>query len=154
MELKGDILEYFDIMKDSCVQPHVLVHGCNCMGRFNSGLAKQIRQKYPEVYKSYMMYVKNNDPRYLLGSADSVKVGETGVIVNGFTQQFYGTDPNRTYVNYRAIGKVLHTVSKEYPDRAIIMPRIGAGLGNGDWREIKGIIHGSMEKHFFIVFGL
>lgn len=152
MEYNADIIDYFDVMKDSVLQKHVLIHGCNCMGKFNSGLAKQIRNKYPQVYESYMEHVKNTDSRYILGDISCVPIGETGTIINAFTQRFYGTDPNRVYVDYRAIGKVLHTVAKQFPDHALLLPKIGAGLGNGDWKEILCIINQAFENRFFMIF--
>lgn len=152
MQLNVDIVEYFDIVKDSSVQKHVLVHGCNCVGRYNSGLAKQIREKYPEAYESYLEYVKNNDRMYLLGSTDVVSIGESGIIVNAFTQRYYGRDKDTTYVDYRAIGKVFYSVAKMFPDCAIIYPKIGAGLANGDWYEIKPIIDSALDGKFHMCF--
>ena len=152
MQLNADIVEYFDIVKDSSVQKHILVHGCNCVGRYNSGLAKQIRSTYPQTYESYLEYVKNNDRRYLLGSINPVFVGESGIIVNAFTQRYYGRDKDIVYVDYRAIGKVFHSVAKMFPECAIIYPKIGAGLANGEWSEIKPIIDSALTGRFHMCF--
>ena len=43
-EVIGDLLE-----GDS----KIIVHQVNCMGEMNSGVAKAIRNKYPEVFEQY-----------------------------------------------------------------------------------------------------
>lgn len=148
---QGDIVDYFDLLKDSNVNRTVLVHGCNCAGHFNSGLAKQIRLKYPVVYEEYLNFVKQHNPR-LLGQINPVSVGETGIIVNAFTQQYYGTNPNTVYVNYKAIQSVMDKIKLQYPDRQIVLPKIGAGLGNGDWSIISDLIEKSLNNVFYFVF--
>lgn len=154
MQYKSDIVEYFDIVKDSEVQKHVLVHGVNCVGKFNSGIAKQIRINYPVVYNEYFNYYNNNKLKTLLGEINNVKIGKTGQIVNAFTQQFYGRDPNYVYLNYRALQSCLEKVSDVFPDCCILLPKIGAGLANGDWNEIEKIIKETLKNQFFIIFDL
>ena len=88
----------------------IIVHGVNCQGKMNSGVAKAIREAFPVVYEEYMKLYNNkyqggtvdgqtwsrfldsnrNDP--LLGMAQVVRVGETLYVGNLFTQQFYGRD--------------------------------------------------------------
>ncbi len=152
--IKQDIIEYFDIMKDSQLQSHVLVHGCNCAGVYNSGLAKQIRIKYPLAYQNYLEYLKITDNKYLLGSINKVRIGDTGIVVNSFIQRFYGRDPNVVYVDYKAIEKVFKSIALEFPDCAILYPKIGAGLANGDWNEINKIITNILKDNFNICFVL
>lgn len=66
----------------------VILHQVNCQGRFASGLAGSIRQKFPEVYLSYMNFYQahKND---LLGRFDDVHVSDSLVVVNCFSQEFY-----------------------------------------------------------------
>ena len=88
----------------------IIVHGVNCQGKMNSGVAKAIREAFPVVYEEYMKLYNNkqhggtvdgqtwsrfldsnrNDP--LLGMAQVVRVGKTLYVGNLFTQQFYGRD--------------------------------------------------------------
>lgn len=47
-EINGDILT---IPTDG--RPTVVCHQVNCKGVMGAGLAKQIREKHPEVYEAY-----------------------------------------------------------------------------------------------------
>lgn len=148
----GDIVEYFDILKDSTIQKHVLVHGCNCVGKYNSGIAKQIREQYPKAYEEYLKYVKNINSGNLIGNINPVSIGDTGIVINAFTQQLYGRDPNVVYVNYRALEHAIKLIANEYKDSMILLPRIGAGLANGDWNTIKDIIKNEFKNNSYMVF--
>ena len=37
-----------------------ICHQVNCQGRMASGIAKSIREKWPEVYEAYMNWYKTN----------------------------------------------------------------------------------------------
>ena len=57
----------------------------------NSGVAKQIREKYPEVFDAYKTLCDiKSDKSELLGTAQFVRVGENGYIVNLFSQENFG----------------------------------------------------------------
>ena len=83
---------------------NVICHQVNCQGVMGSGIAKQVREKYPEVYKQYKIlcdYVKNNPNKRLLGSRQFIEVSKNKYIVNLFAQENYGYDGKR-YTNYEA----------------------------------------------------
>ena len=37
----------------------IIVHGVNCQGKMNSGVAKAIREAFPVVYEEYMKLYNN-----------------------------------------------------------------------------------------------
>lgn len=123
----------------------IIVHGCNAQGVMASGIAKAVREKWPEAYKRYKAdyeWYNNADNGIKLGYC-SVAQTDGKYIVNGITQEFYGRDPKVVYVNYGAIEKVMYGVrmlANQIGENAVAMPKIGAGLGNGDWRIIEGIL--------------
>ena len=39
---------------------YILAHQVNCMGIMGSGIAKQIKDKYPEVFEQYRKFFVNN----------------------------------------------------------------------------------------------
>ena len=123
------------------VQEGVLVHGCNAQGVMASGIAKQIKAIYPDAYLQYMDdYLEE---RLTLGFCSIVKHEiheEPLYIVSAITQQFYGRDPNVRYVDYEAIGKVFLYLKSRFPGMPVNIPKIGAGLGNGNWDQISTII--------------
>ena len=118
---------------------NILAHGVNAKGAMNSGIAKLIRQAYPEVYTKY----KNlyDEGGISLGVCQTVVLSKRKVVANLVTQQSYGRDTKR-YVNYGAISMALHRLFflAQYNGYVVGMPRIGAGLGGGSWLIISELV--------------
>lgn len=119
-----------------------ILQGCNAQGKMNSGVAKAIRNKYPEVYDEYVARHKTKPLK--LGEVVVVKSKtDERIIFNAITQFRYGYDDAR-YVNYGAIEECMYYVNlvmaRNGPYREVAMPMIGAGLGGGDWSLIANII--------------
>lgn len=115
-----------------------LVHGCNAQGRMRSGVAKVIRQRYPEAYAEYMKTYNTVG----LSAGDVIWAESKGkLIANGITQEYYGYD-NKRYIDYDAINRVMESVHREaaLENFGVAMPLIGAGLGGGSWKHIVDII--------------
>lgn len=119
-----------------------IIHGCNCRGVMGSGIAKLVKNKYPQSYVEYKAVCDfyNNDPAQLLGDIVVYTDPNGLVIVNAFTQNFYGRD--RRYADYDAIRKCMQKTQLLFNGKIdkIAMPRIGAGLGGGGWDIIEKII--------------
>ena len=119
---------------------NIIIHGCNCQGKMNSGVAKAIRENYPDAYEIYMEAHKCGALQ--LGHNIYYHEGNK-VIVNALTQKYYGYD-NKQYVNYDAIRNCLFQLKfmlKMMEGKIkIAMPKIGCGLGGGDWNIVSGII--------------
>jgi O-acetyl-ADP-ribose deacetylase (regulator of RNase III) len=130
--VKGDLLQ---------TEIKHIIHGCNSKGVMGSGVAKVLREKYPRAYQDY------NDAynSYGLELGDViVSVQDDGkVIHNAITQRDYGRDPSRVYVSYWAIAEVFRKIN-QWGVGEIAMPKIGAGLANGDWNVISAIIENTM----------
>lgn len=139
----------------------IILHGVNCQGVMGSGVALQIRNKYPIVYDKYIsifnkLKEENIDKRALLGTVQDVRINKDLYVFNCFTQLYYGKDNNIRYVDYEALENCLKTTIKTYniiklvnPNfkSAIAFPKIGAGLANGEWTIIKEIIENTLGKH-------
>lgn len=119
----------------------ILVHGVNMQGKFNAGLAKQIRQMYPKAYQDYMRHYEHSALR--LGDVIFTPVRPGLMIASAVTQEFYGRDPNYVYVNYHAVLECFKQVGPVaiMTSLPVIHPRIGVGLANGDWSKIEDCIH-------------
>jgi O-acetyl-ADP-ribose deacetylase (regulator of RNase III) len=135
---KGDLL--------SCDE-RVIVHGCNARGQMGSGVAKQIRDKYPEAYWAYIdEYHSVGSGFYvghIIGCLIKIKPGEDKYIINAITQADYGTY-GKKYVKYDGIDTAFqliqrHSIWESFP-KVLAMPKIGAGLGGGHWPVIAEII--------------
>lgn len=135
---KGDLLTAPDL----CI-----AHGCNAQGVMGSGVASALRNKWPIVYKNYSSV--HNKEGLELGHVYPCHVyiehrlhQPEKKVYNCITQKFYGRDGHQ-YVDYSAIRACmskLRTILQATGQTSISMPKIGAGLGGGEWEVIEKII--------------
>ena len=155
-------IRYGDIL--SCVNSGFIVHGCNAQGVMGSGIAKSIKEMYPEVYQAYIDQYKHghyidipyDEPCHVreleLGTIIPVRVSDTLVIINAITQRYYNGHKKSSggrEVDYEAVAKSFEKINStvsSFPDIEPVLsfPKIGAGLGGGDWDIISTIIRKSV----------
>lgn len=126
----------------------------NCQGRMASGIAKSIKERWPQVYESYMdccLYNASHggNSRSLLGVCQYVDVEPDMAVINMFAQEYYGYDGKR-YTSYDGfwccLGKIKETVPK---GRKIGFPhKIGCGLGGANWNIIMAMIIEALEADY------
>lgn len=124
--VKGDLLKS---------NVDIIVHQVNCQGKMGSGLAKQIRDRFPEVYKDYVNFCRQKYDGKLLGEAlFCFDFFSNKTIVNLFAQDKYGYDKKR-YTDYEAMYSCLETFSKIVEDgKSIGIPyNMGCDRGGADW---------------------
>jgi len=125
-------------------QCKVFAHGCNLQGVMGSGVAKQIKEKYPWAYEIYKQGC--NEPFSNIGDVYPAfyLACDDAIIYNCITQEYFGRDKNTVYVDYYALRKCMQFINEEseYDSKVpeVVMPKIGAGLANGDWDIISKII--------------
>lgn len=127
-----------------------ICHQVNCKGVMGAGIAKQIRDRWPEVYRYYMerFWDRLDDSKTteenMLGSIDDVKIKNDTRdlhIVNMYAQTSYGFNHYR-YTSYDAFEDCLYQIKRLVPvSKMIGFPKgIGCGLGGGDWEIILRMI--------------
>jgi len=138
--LKGNLLE------SDC---YYIAHGCNCQGKMNSGIAKHIREKYPNTFNAYIGFL--NQP-FVIPLGDYIATFEgTRIVFNLFTQEFYGRD-GKQYASYEAIESSLlkaatAIVSHKIDHLPILgIPWIGCGLGGAKKDKVLEILHKIEDK--------
>ena len=144
-----------DLLKSGC---KFICHQVNCKGVMGSGIAKQIKETYPEVFNEYKNFCDKGEQK--LGS---VLVADR--IINFFSQdddlprgvqhtdyqafkdcclalRKYLLDEHSSFLAHN-LGVTLDYARRKYlPDVRIGFPcGIGCGLGGGDWEVIDGIIN-------------
>ena len=131
----------------------VLAHQVNCQGKMNSGIAKAIREEWPEHYEDYMSECErhNNFKLTPLGTEVYTDVSTpkgTGRIVGLFSQDRYGYDGQR-YTNYNALALSLyHTCLQAERGSLIGIPfKLGCDRGGGNWDFVSELITDT-EKRF------
>lgn len=120
-----------------------IIHGCNAQGVMGSGVAKAIREKYPNAYRDYQETYNNKGLD--LGNIVVSVQNDGKVIHNAITQKNYGRDKNTVYASYWAIAEVFSKI-ESWSIKEIAMPKLGAGLANGDWNVISAIIENTLIK--------
>lgn len=141
------MVQYFqgDLLTSGC---DVICHQTNCMGVMYSGIARQIRMRYPESYEVLRHRFKNGKAR--LGECDFVLVRSEnftngygyGVVVNCYSQFDYlprGVK-HTDYDAFRECCKKIKENFKATNFRIGFPYKIGSGLGGGDWEVMKNII--------------
>lgn len=128
-----------------------ICHQVNCQGVMGSGIAKQIRERWPEVYERYReCYEQSNNPYYQLGSVDVVKLNnDIRSVINIYSQSDYGYDGGR-YTSYDAFSDALYFIKlKVHENNTIGFPKnIGCGLGGGNWKVISALIEEILGEDF------
>lgn len=136
----------------------VICHQVNCKGKMGSGVAKQIRERYPLAYERYRLACnRENNSSDFLGCIQPVyceddKVeGGRRIIINMFAQDQYGYD-GKQYTDYAAfeycLEKLKHIVNK---GGSIAMPyKIGCGLAGGDWNIVYSLIGKILGRQYTV----
>ena len=112
----------------------VIAHGCNTRGLMGAGIAREMRDRFPSMYKDYKRRCSRNE--FKPGDA-YIFCNETGPhIMNLATQADEGA--KYEYV-IRALSN-MHAVLEEERIRSVAMPRIASGLGGLEPSEIERLI--------------
>lgn len=125
----------------------VICHQVNCQGVMGSGIARQVREKYPNVYESYKAYCENKRPEDLLGRAMFVGVDDEQLagIANIFGQLSYGYD-GKCYTDYDALKRAFVELNQfiyiyfDYYPVVAFPYKFGCARGGGDWNIVYKLI--------------
>jgi hypothetical protein len=130
----------------------VILHQVNCQGVMGSGIAKTVKEKFPNVYQNYKYLCDVvTEPKNLLGHVQPCAIDvETEkefcvVIFNLFAQENYGYD-GKCYTDYVALRKCIELVKEVCAeDDVVAFPYLmGCHRGGGDW----SIVHKMIEEVF------
>jgi O-acetyl-ADP-ribose deacetylase (regulator of RNase III) len=108
-------------------------HQVNCQRVMGRGVAKSMRDKWPQHYTDYM-----NDARSPEDKLSSFVMTETDrrLVFGFYGQLYYGAD-GRRYTDYNALYRAIDGAMKVLSSREIYhiaIPKfIGCGLGGGSW---------------------
>lgn len=126
--IKGNALDWAE--KDG----YCMIHVCNAQGVMGSGIAKQVKERFPNAYSSYL-------GEYILGTATSDASEDYKMnVINLVAQEYYGHYGKR-YLNYGALACSLSLMMNKYYSlllnsgvQTIVIPfKMGAFRAGGDW---------------------
>lgn len=146
--IKQDLIKVDEIF--NC-NGHVILHVGNCKGVMNLGLAKQIRSKWPQIYRDY-----KEEKELILGNVVISNITENLTIYTLLAQDTYGyTGLHLNYVALKfCLNKIIETEKsrsniENIPFRKIYLPfGLGCGLAGGNWQEVKTIIEETVSPLF------
>ncbi len=132
-----------------------LLHGCNCFSTWGAGIAKALKEEWPDAYEADRKSLMK--PIAKIGSYTEYRArvapNRTLTIVNLYTQFDYGRDRSFEYGAFKlALREFLRDFS--LLGARIYMPKIGAGLGGGDWNLIQTIMEEEIEHGNWFVCSL
>ena len=128
-------IEYGDIFEIDNV--HNYAHGCNCSGAMGKGIALQFKEKFPNMYAIYKQLCK--DGLFKPGDIFPFNYNNTSYVFNLGTQATWKTKATLESIE-KSFHQMLLFASKNNISK-IAMPKIGAGLGGLDWKNVKTIIN-------------
>ncbi len=126
------------------------IHQANCFNTMKSGVAKEVRETYPEVYEADSLTKKGDIYKLGTFSFAQTKSGQIGY--NLYSQFNFGRD-GKCYTNYDAIYEGLlkikqHALSVFTQDSIKIgIPcKMGCVRGGGSWSKVLNIIKEVFEN--------
>ncbi|WP_312117643.1 macro domain-containing protein [Brevibacillus reuszeri] len=121
----------------------IIGHQVNCKGVMGSGVAKLIKEKYPEAFTVYKEICNETvDKQELLGICQLIECAEGKTVANLFGQLKYGRGKEQ-YTDYAALEKALNELKNRATktNSSIALPfNIGCGLANGSWDVVSKMI--------------
>lgn len=125
-----------------------ICHQVNCQRAMNSGLAKQIRYKWPEVYLAYDQAFEHKTGKELYSHIQIVPVEDEKNVINMFSQFDYGRIGR--YTSYDAFWNCLNEIKEYVPEETkIAFPyKIGCGLGGADWDILSTMINKVLAEDY------
>lgn len=120
----------------------IIMHQANCFTTMGSGIAKELKMRYPEAYQADVDFPIPSGSEERLGNHSFAwSRDNTRLIVNLYGQHRYGRDRKHTQEDKLLLAmdhafSKLSALSLRRPDLPIKvgMPYlIGCGLGGGDW---------------------
>lgn len=137
-----------------------ILHQVNCQGVMGSGVAKQVKERYPTVFHWYKQWCDENKEAAqqlgkspLLGKIQIVykedfpvdDIKDSQVIVNLYAQDRFGRG-TKCYTDYDALRTCLKQVDTAFNGKSVAIPyMMSCGRGGGDWDIVSKIIEEELK---------
>lgn len=138
-------MNYIQEYKGNLLESHcnIIMHQCNTMRTMGAGIAKQIKNKYPEAYKADCQFMMAQPPQQKLGQFSWAQAADGRFIVNLYGQLRYGREKQHTdYVALQsALQQSFHWVKNNFTNPIVGLPKgMGCNNAGGDWETVYDII--------------
>jgi O-acetyl-ADP-ribose deacetylase (regulator of RNase III) len=124
-------------------RPKIIMHIVNDVGGWGKGFVKALGEKWPDTEATYREWYKTND--FALGKVMSVPVGDDTWVCHMVAQKGFrkpGDPRGKRYVSYKYLVECLLELFTfaRHIGATVHAPKIGCGLGGGEWRVIEPMI--------------
>jgi hypothetical protein len=132
---------------------YAFIHSANCQCTMGSGIAKEVREIYPEVYEADLKTKKGDSSK--LGTFSFAKTKDGKIGYNLYGQDKYGYD-GKCYTDYDAVKRGLVEIKNHIGKNIITRLKIGipckmcSTRGGASWDKIYQIIKDVFEQDPFI----
>ena len=121
-----------------------IIHGCNCFCTMGSGIAREIRERYPKAYDADAATPAGDI--YKLGNWTEYATDKFHIF-NTYTQfGFNRGGENEDLFEYTAFKLILQKLAHLYGTKRFGLPYIGMGLAGGDKKRIMAMIEDFAEQ--------
>lgn len=133
--VSGDILE---------ATTEAVINPVNCVGVMGAGLAKQFRNKYPNMYRCYKDFCDHDVlVPGRLHIFDREVFSPPFFIVNFPTKKDW-RNPSRLEYIEAGLATLVRTL-RRLKVKSISIPKLGCGLGGLDWHDVNSLIKGYLS---------
>jgi O-acetyl-ADP-ribose deacetylase (regulator of RNase III) len=147
-----------DIFAVTC---DAIIHQANCMNTMGSGIARTVRELFPEAYEADCRTKKGDSLKLGTFSWAMVKNPDyphIKAIINLYGQFNFSADSRHTrydalYDGFVMVREKMRQKAKNDLRTLAIPFRLGCNRGGGDWRVVNAIIESVFvdEKHFKVL---
>ena len=119
----------------------IICHICNNIGAWGAGFVLALSARWKEPERHYReWYARENTLK--LGDVQFIQVEDDVIVTNMIAQDNLLTSSNTIPVQYDAVEMCLRQVAyiAKKQGASVHMPRIGCGLGGGEWSRIEDIV--------------
>lgn len=135
-------MSLFDAPKGS-----ILVHACNAQGVWGSGIAKEFKSKFPESFKEYNKYCKDNPPYYSSGTTLITKE-ENGYNVGCLiTSSDFGDKLQAEQTILINTRHALDNLNSKYKNSIFYSNKFNSGYFKVPWEHTEKLIKEFCKKH-------
>ena len=148
---KGDLIE-----AAKSGEVNTIAHQCNCFNNMGAGIAPQIKKAFPEAWLADNATEKGDKGKF---GRLSYAVSGNVLIFNLYGQYGWWRQKDGSInTDYGMLRKSLEQMSRmlySKRDKAKIgLPRIGCGLGGGDWGIVSQIIEEELSDFDVTIYDL
>jgi len=123
-------------------RPAIIAHSCNSAGHWGAGFVLSLNSRWKEPMEEYMKLTFPAEK----GLVQFVEVSPSIMVANIIGKG----DPSETIpVDYSALRKGFATVRQKAIETGagVHMPKVGSGLGRGDFEKVKQIVEEELSEH-------